>query len=473
MMTNCAEKYQKWARKAFPASTEYLAKRLDFIEISIISAIETIKEFGAKVGNSTSSSAEDCCDEFDEDWYLKFYPDIGAAVARGDLPSGLKHYLAHGRQEGRFQSGKAASAVLGDASLNRQTVAELQRAAVQHLPFLPYDIVVNEDVLGVDAHVAAPDGLTQNMAFFVCGHRFEDVQYPIMDENFAAKFSEIRGGGLVAKLKARLPKSASGQRFLRLDSSPTGVFMASNWRHAFHVMNPKYERFPVPPHANRLRVIGSTSEAAFKMGGATIFKNLDALLAELGYSWSDFPSILDWGCGAGRVTRYLISDSGQKVTGGDIDSDNVGWCRENLVGGRFETIPLMPKTQFRDEEFDLALGCSVFTHLKEEVQFAWLDELRRIIRPGGYAFTSVRGPTYFVYHPFPPHLYRKVQEVGFLDLSVDPALQTVIEDTEYYRAVFHSRDYICDRWSDYFEVVAFFDAIAALQDFVVLRRRAN
>jgi hypothetical protein len=83
---------------------------------------------------------------------------------------------------------------------------------------------------------------------------------------------------------------------------------------------------------------------------------------------------------------------------------------------------------------------------------------------------SIRGPTYFALDGFPPHLYRKVQEVGFLDLFVDPALQSVIEDKEYYRAAFHSRDYISDRWSDYFEVVAFFDAIAAGQDFVVLRR---
>jgi SAM-dependent methyltransferase len=468
MMTTFLQKYHKWRLKAFPASRQYLAQRLDSIDASVASVIEKIDQIDVK----SIAHAEDNNDEFDEDWYLKFYPDVEAAVARGDIPSGLEHYLAYGRHEGRFSSAKSASSVLADASLNRQTLAELQRAAVQHLPFLPYDIVVENDVLHIEACAAAPEGLTQNMAFFVSGHRIQDVQYPILDQNLAAKFSEIRGGGLVAKLKTTLPKSASGQRFLRLDSSPTGVHLGSNWRHALHVMNPKYERFPFPPDANKLRVVGNTREGMFKMGGATIFKNVEALLGELGHSWSDFPSILDWGCGAGRVTRYLISDSGQKVTGADIDSDNIGWCRANLVGGRFETIPLMPNTQFLDGEFDLALGCSVFTHLKEDVQFAWLNELRRVIRPGGYAFMSIRGPVYFVYDPFPPHLYRKLQEVGFLDLSADPALQTVIEDKEYYRAVFHSRDYICDRWSDYFEVVAFVDAIAALQDFVVLRRRA-
>jgi hypothetical protein len=133
----------------------------------------------------------------------------------------------------------------------------------------------------------------------------------------------------------------------------------------------------------------------------------------------------------------------------------------------------MPKTQFEDGEFDLALGCSLFTHLKQEVEFGWLDELRRIIRPGGYAFMPVPGPVYFGYDRFPRHLYRKLQEVGFLDLSADPALERVIVDKEYYRAAYQSRDYACDRRSDYFDVVAFVDAAATIQDFIVLRRRVN
>jgi SAM-dependent methyltransferase len=41
---------------------------------------------------------------FDEAWYLVRYPDVAEAVRRGDLRSGLEHYLACGRQEGRFPS---------------------------------------------------------------------------------------------------------------------------------------------------------------------------------------------------------------------------------------------------------------------------------------------------------------------------------------------------------------------------------
>ncbi len=40
--------------------------------------------------------------EFDEEWYLRRYPDIAKAVAEGHVKSGLEHYLSHGRREGRL-----------------------------------------------------------------------------------------------------------------------------------------------------------------------------------------------------------------------------------------------------------------------------------------------------------------------------------------------------------------------------------
>jgi len=348
--------------------------------------------------------------------------------------------------------------------------AALQTAAVQHLPLLPYEIDVTDGVITVQTWAAAPLGLTENMRFFVNGKPFDQVEYPIRDEELSAKFADIRGCSFVAKLLTSLPDPEA--KWIRLDAAPTGIYNECAWRKAIHILNPMHERYPFPPEANKLRVIGDAHETRFKMGGATIFKNMERYLQEaLALSWSDFPSILDWGCGSARVSRYLIAESGQAVTGADIDPDNVAWCKANIAGGRFETIPLMPRTQFKDGQFDLAIGVSVFTHLKEDVQFAWLEEMRRVIKPGGYALFSITGPTQFAYNRFPAHLYEKVQHDGFMDLSADPALNSVLDDKEYYRSVMHSRDYICDRWTEYFDVIAIEDGIAALQDFVVLRRR--
>ncbi len=70
--------------------------------------------FGTGVGDSAPppdllalylSRAEFSCLDaspgFDEAWYRSAYPDVQAAVERGETPSGLYHYVAYGRDEGR------------------------------------------------------------------------------------------------------------------------------------------------------------------------------------------------------------------------------------------------------------------------------------------------------------------------------------------------------------------------------------
>jgi SAM-dependent methyltransferase len=359
---------------------------------------------------------------------------------------------------------------MGD--IDRWTAREMQSAALRCLPFLPGEIGIDADGIRMDGYAGAPEGLTANMAFFINGKRFNQVEYPVPDPELAGRFSEVRGmDNVVRAVMAEHLDELRQARFWRFDASPTGRYVAAHWRQAVHFMNPAFERAPMPPESNILRVIGDTSAVRFAMGGATIFKNIEAYLAELGHSWADFPRILDWGCDAGRVTRYLLSETGCGVTGADIDPDNIAWCRKAYPDGRFEHVPLRPPTVFEDGAFDLVTGLSVMTHLQEGDQWLWLGELQRIVRPGGLGFLSVTGPTQFAYNQFPPHLYRLVQERGFLDLSRDGALDGVISDTYYYGAAMHSRAYIAERWSRYFEVVAIVDAIAGLQDFVVLRRR--
>ena len=55
--------------------------------------------------------------------------------------------------------------------------------------------------------------------------------------------------------------------------------------------------------------------------------------------------ILDWGCGCGRlieVFNYLTKN--KELYGCDIDSEAIGWCKDNLKNIEFNTIP--PLTTF-------------------------------------------------------------------------------------------------------------------------------
>lgn len=349
---------------------------------------------------------------------------------------------------------------------------EMQLAAVRHLPFLPHDIRVKPDAIEFEAQASAPENLTGNMAFFINGHRVNEVKYPLEDPGLAERLAHAAGGSYA--VRARMTEhldALAAARFLRFDASPTGAYVDSAWRRAMHLMNPVFERFPVPPEANMKRVIGDTWGTRFLMGGATIFKNITHCLAELGYGWNDFPRVLDWGCGAGRLTRYLISETGAEVVGADVDAENIAWCRATYAGARFEVFPLRPPVPIEGGFFDLVIGISVLTHLQEADQHRWLEELRRVTRPGALILLSVSGPTQFGQSGFPPALYRELQVKGYLDLTRDGALDGVIEDSEYYRSAFHARPYIAAVWGKYFEVVAIEDAIAGVQDLVLMRKR--
>jgi trans-aconitate methyltransferase len=416
---------------------------------------------------------EACVPGFDENWYLQNFTDIAAAIEDGRATSGFAHFLASGWREGRppfnpeHRYGRHA-----EARLDRVTLRELGEAALRNLPFLPGVFDLDENGLTIAGDCGAPSNITAHMAFFVNGRKIEDVTYPFRDSAPDIRFLDVPGMDL--SFRARVPwdwdELRSG-RFLRFDAAPSGRYSQADWRRAVHYMMPAQERFAFPPAANMKRVIGDTSVERFAMGGAMIFNNVGNYLREMGHAWADFPNILDWGCGAGRITRYLIGETACAITGVDIDSDNIAWCRETYAGGRFMTVPLRPPTELADAAFDLVLGLSVLTHLQEEDQFLWLDELRRITRPGALLFLSVQGPTHFSYNRIPPQVFRKVQEMGFLDLFRDPALDGVVSDTEYYRAAMHSRPYILRRWGEFFDVLDIVDALAVPQDFVVLRRR--
>ena len=77
-----------------------------------------------------------------------------------------------------------------------------------------------------------------------------------------------------------------------------------------------------------------------------------------------------------------------------MSSRAVEWCRANLPFARFEINRLDPPLEFEDESFDLVYALSVFTHLTDELQLAWRDELRRVLGPGGSLLLTTHGSSY-------------------------------------------------------------------------------
>lgn len=108
-------------------------------------------------------------------------------------------------------------------------------------------------------------------------------------------------------------------------------------------------------------------------------------------------TILDWGCGPGRVLRHLpevFGPEGQYL-GADPNPASIKWCNTHLdfidaslINGQQAHLP------YPSDSIDLLYGISIFTHLSAQGHTNWMKELMRILRPGGMALLTTHGPAY-------------------------------------------------------------------------------
>jgi SAM-dependent methyltransferase len=226
--------------------------------------------------------------------------------------------------------------------------------------------------------------------------------------------------------------------------------------------------FPnVPPPSLRYRVHTDPSLNTFLEFGR---KHIDILREAAARAELDMVScerILDFGCGCGRTLLWLPQAAPRaELFGTDVDPDSVGWCGRHLPFARCSVNDSLPPLAFPDEHFDLAYAISVFSHLDEERQFAWLQELRRVTRPGGVVLLSVLGEEPRQRSPW----VKDEPESGYTFVKYDLWKGLC---PPWYQVAYHSREYVYEQYAKHFEVVDFVPAGMTGQDLVVLRSPAR
>jgi SAM-dependent methyltransferase len=149
---------------------------------------------------------------------------------------------------------------------------------------------------------------------------------------------------------------------------------------------------PVPPSRLRLLVDGRSGDAClFLEVGAQLCESIQDVVADSGTPVNEMAAVLDFGCGCGRVARHWAGVEGPEIHGCDYNPDLVGWCAANLPHVRAARNELAPPTSYASGSFDLIYALSVFSHLDQALQSAWLAEFQRLLRPGGLLVLSVLG----------------------------------------------------------------------------------
>ncbi len=178
--------------------------------------------------------------------------------------------------------------------------------------------------------------------------------------------------------------------------------------------------------------------------------------------WSRQPlrasSILDFGCGWGRLTRLFAKDlPPAQIFGCDSDPKILEWCRE-LPGTFRQSETKLRRVPF-DERFNLAFAFSVFTHLGPATHRSALEALHAALDVNGLLIVTIR-PRGF--------LEIRAAELGRLP---DTTIRQMIERYDAGEYVYHPYNlpavegevpygeavvptsYIDKHWTDRFEIL--------------------
>lgn len=250
---------------------------------------------------------------------------------------------------------------------------------------------------------------------------------------------------------------------------------------------------PFPPAELMQNTTGLTSERVFAGHGADFWIALsDASPKQL----SEFDSILDFGCGCGRLARMFKGHHG-RIAGCDIDHRHVEWCSTALDYMDAKLSYVHPPAPFADNEFEAVISISIFTHLNEDSQDEFLQELARLCRPDGLLFLTTHGeralervvsePTIRAMLAVPEEPFQRarqefangkhafiLQQDGHLTTVSEHGLRTdkVISEPFEYGITFIPESYVRKKWEKWFHVLDYRSGgIHDFQDIVVLRPR--
>lgn len=234
-----------------------------------------------------------------------------------------------------------------------------------------------------------------------------------------------------------------------------------------HLANAPVAPIEPPPDHLQVRQVGSVWGHRFYPAGRAMFDQVAALFSAAGQPLTDARRVLDFGCGCGRVLRSFAEVHARgEIWGCDIDGESIDWNQANLAAiARFCTNPTEPPTTFADGFFDAIYSVSVFTHLPEDRQMAWVRELHRILAPGGLLVPSFHGEAYWQRDPA---VAAEVQARGFAYRTGEVTAGL----PDFYMVAYHSTEYIAQHWAPWFEVVVHRPQwIDGAHDAVALRRK--
>jgi SAM-dependent methyltransferase len=245
----------------------------------------------------------------------------------------------------------------------------------------------------------------------------------------------------------------------------------------------KSDGFPIPSPHDREGYFGGR-HYHYWLSGLKDYLSLKEGLDEVGNPLRESSAILDLGCASGRVLRHFACHEKElDLWGADINTRHVEWVRRFLAPS-IKVFPatIVPHLPLEDNTCSLVYAFSVFTHI-DELELAWIAEIRRILRRGGVAWLTIHSdhtwraierarPLYDTLLAMKDHIqeYRVTPELFKVPMPTERVAFRWTTASIYNTNVFHSTDYIRREWGRFFEVLDIKREGHSYQDVVVMRK---
>jgi 2-polyprenyl-3-methyl-5-hydroxy-6-metoxy-1,4-benzoquinol methylase len=221
---------------------------------------------------------------------------------------------------------------------------------------------------------------------------------------------------------------------------------------------------PLPPPELVYAVAGHFDLSLYLRSGVDHARFIRERLHASGIEIKSAAALLDFGCGCGRILRHWHQLESTRVYGSDANLKLVKWCNAALPFAHVAANGLEPPLRYETDTFDVVYAISVFTHLPEPLQLPWMQELERVLAPGGHLLVTTKGSS-------------RTNAMNDAERKRFDAGDLVVQNDLYAGrnlcAAFHPERYVRERLAGNLEVVEFVPADGAVltQDATILRKR--